>query len=47
MKSYCNACDYNTEHDENGCINHQKTLYTEDGEPYLRYEEFNQDGEEW
>jgi len=38
--------DY-TKHDEHGCVWHQKTLTTPDGETYQRYDEFNQDGEEW
>ena len=45
-KAYCNMCNYETIHDDDGCINHQKVLYGEEG-PYLRYDEFNQDGEEW
>jgi len=46
-KSYCNMCGYNTPHDDDGCLYHQMVLYTDDGEQYLRYDEFNQDGEEW
>jgi predicted amidohydrolase len=46
-KSYCNICGYETKHDENGCVYHQQVLYTDDGEQYFRYDEFNQDGEEW
>ena len=44
---FCNMCGYETKHDEDGCVYHQKTLTTDDGERYQRYDEFNQDGEEW
>jgi len=47
MKKYCNQCEFETEHDEHGCVYHQKTLYDSEGVPYMRFEEFNQDGEEW
>lgn len=43
----CGICGHYTKHDEHGCVWHQKTLTTDDGETYLRYDEFNQDGEEW
>ena len=43
----CGICGHYTKHDEHGCVWHQKTLTTPDGEPYQRYDEFNQDGEEW
>jgi hypothetical protein len=43
----CGKCGYYTKHDENGCVWHQMTLTTADGETYQRYDEFNQDGEEW
>ena len=46
-KTYCNQCGYETKHDNDGCVWHQKTLTTVDGETYQRYDEFNQDGEEW
>jgi hypothetical protein len=46
-KAYCNMCGYETNHDDDGCVYHQKTLVTSDGESYQRYDEFNQDGEEW
>ena len=29
------------------CPYHQEVSYSDDGEMSLRYEEFNQDGEEW
>ncbi len=45
--AHCNRCGYDTKHDENGCVWHQMTLTTYDGESYQRYDEFNQDGEEW
>ena len=44
-KAYCNMCGYETNHDDDGCVYHQKTLVTSDGESYQRYDEFNQDGE--
>lgn len=43
----CGKCGHYTKHDENGCVWHQMTLTTSDGETYQRYDEFNQDGEEW
>ena len=43
----CGQCGHYTKHDEHGCVWHQKTLTTVDGETYQRYDEFNQDGEEW
>ncbi len=43
----CGKCGHYTKHDEHGCVWHQKTLTTPDGERYQRYDEFNQDGEEW
>jgi hypothetical protein len=46
-KSYCNRCGYDTKHDEDGCVWHHQPLTTSDGESYQRYDEFNQDGEEW
>ena len=44
-KKFCNLCGYETEQDEDGCKWHQKVMQSEDG-PYLKYDEFNQDGEE-
>lgn len=29
------------------CPYHQKVMYDSEGVPSLRYDEFNQDGEEW
>ncbi len=43
----CGKCGHYTKHDGNGCVWHQMTLTTIDGETYQRYDEFNQDGEEW
>ena len=40
-------CGFETKHDKDGCVWHQKVMQSEDGETYLRYDEFNQDGEEW
>lgn len=45
-KSYCNLCGFETKHDQNGCVYHQKTLIDSEGVAYQRYDEFNQDGEE-
>jgi|TARA_R110002096_G_scaffold239467_1_gene431196 hypothetical protein len=46
--AHCNRCGYETRHNDiNGCVYHQMTLTTADGEQYQRYDEFNQDGEEW
>lgn len=47
VKEYCNKCGWETEHDEDGCVYHQVVKYDSEGVPYFRYEEFNQDGEEW
>jgi RNA polymerase subunit RPABC4/transcription elongation factor Spt4 len=46
-KAYCNICGYETNQDEDGCVYHQRVKTTEDGEVYFKYDEFNQDGEEW
>ena len=43
--AHCGRCGYDTKHDDNGCVWHQMTLTTYDGESYQRYDEFNQDGE--
>lgn len=46
--AYCNMCGYETKHNDiNGCVYHQMNLTDSEGVTYLRYEEFNQDGEEW
>tara|TARA_R110002051_G_scaffold222225_3_gene285862 strand:+ start:653 stop:922 length:270 start_codon:yes stop_codon:yes gene_type:complete len=42
---YCNACGYDTEHTEDGCKYHQRVRTSEDGESYVDWDEFNQDGE--
>ena len=42
---YCNQCGYETKHDKDGCVWHQMTLQTSDGEYYQRYDEFDQNGE--
>jgi len=44
-KAYCNICQYETVQDQDGCIYHQRVLESEEGS-YLKYDEFNQDGEE-
>ena len=44
---FCNMCGYETKHDDDGCVYHQKTLTTADGERYQRSDEFDQDGEAW
>jgi len=41
----CGQCGHYTKHDENGCVWHQMTLTTYDGEQYQRYDEFDQNGE--
>ena len=46
-KQFCGLCGFETEHDEDGCVYHQRVKYDSDGVPYLKYDEFNQDGEEW
>lgn len=45
-KKFCNLCGYETEQDEDGCKWHQRVKTSEDGEVYLKFDEFNQDGEE-
>lgn len=44
-KAWCNICNGETTHDENGCAYHQMTLYDSEGIPYPRYDEFNDEGE--
>jgi len=49
---YCNMCGFETarkiiEGEPEACPYHQEVSYSDDGEMSLRYEEFNQDGEEW
>ena len=46
-KAYCNLCECETKQDDDGCVWHQRVSYTDDGELVMKYEEFNQDGEEW
>jgi len=38
-------CGYQTEQDQNGCVWHQRVLHDDEGIAYLRYEEFDQNGE--
>jgi len=45
-KEYCNQCGFQTEHDEDGCVYHQRVKTDSEGVQYLKYDEFNQDGEE-
>jgi hypothetical protein len=49
VKAYCNMCGFETMRDNKGdsCPYHQQISYSEDGEVSFRYDEFNQDGEEW
>lgn len=43
---YCNMCSMYVKPDQDGdCPYHQKVMVGEEG-PYLKYDEFNQDGEE-
>ena len=46
-KRYCNLCGYETRQDEDGCVYHQRVKTDSEGVQYLKYDEFNQDGEEW
>ena len=47
-KSYCNMCKCNTMRDKGeSCPYHQEVTYSEDGEINFKFDEFNQDGEEW
>ena len=41
---YCNICQMYVKPDEDGCPYHQKVLQSEEG-PYLKYDEFDQNGE--
>ena len=43
---WCNMCGYETKQDEVGCVWHQRVKTDADGVRYLKYDEFNQDGEE-
>lgn len=43
-KEWCNQCGFETEHDEDGCVWHQRVLTDSDGVQYLKYDEFDQDG---
>ena len=38
-------CGYETKHDQDGCVWHQQTLTDSEGINYLRYDEFDQNGE--
>ncbi len=49
---YCNMCGFNTarkmiEGEPEACPYHQEISYSDDGELNVKWEEFNQDGEEW
>ena len=48
-KSYCNMCGFDTWRDKEGdnCPYHQEVLTDSEGVRYLKYEEFDQDGEAW
>ena len=47
-KSYCNICGCNTLRNKGEDYPyHQEVLRDSEGVSYLKYEEFNQDGEEW
>ena len=46
-KAYCNLCECETKQDDDGCVWHQRVSDTDDGELVMKYDEFNQDGEEW
>ena len=46
-KKYCGICDRVTSQDEDGCIYHQRIKYDSEEGLYLKYDEFNQDGEAW
>ena len=42
--TYCNMCQSYTKSDQDGCVYHQKVLDGGEEGPYLRYDEFDQDG---
>ena len=49
---YCNRCGFETarkvyDGETETCPYHQEISYSDDGEVSFRYDEFNQDGEEW
>jgi len=44
---YCNECGYETKHDEDGCVWHQRVKTDSEGVQYLKYDEFDQDGNAW
>jgi len=44
-KAYCNQCGFVTEQDEDGCVWHQRVKTDSDGATYLKYDEFDQNGE--
>ena len=41
---YCNICGYETKQDEDGCVYHQQVKTDSEGVRYLKYDEFDQDG---
>ncbi len=43
----CQMYILKTKLDDGECPYHQKVKYDSEGVPYFRYDEFNQDGEEW
>ena len=45
-KEFCHKCGWETPHDEDGCVYHQVLKTDSEGVQYLKYDEFNQDGEE-
>ena len=48
VKGYCNMCGFDTWRNKGeDCPYHQQVLTDSEGVSYLKYEEFNQDGEEW
>jgi len=44
---YCNMCGYETKQDEDGCVWHQHVKTDSEGVQYLKYDEFDQDGNAW
>jgi hypothetical protein len=46
VKEYCNMCGYETYRNEGeNCPYHQEVLTDSEGVSYLKYDEFDQDGE--
>ena len=48
-RQYCNMCGFDTvrKNEKEDCPYHQEVTYSEDGEPIIKYDEFNAEGEEW